>query len=152
MVRWDRSQTICSGAAWDARLLAYGASPWTVRLMRFMDPPTVVARRRANYARLASLLRDHVACPFPDLPEGVCPLFLPILVPDKLRFKQSLERLGVQSGNWWDDAHPTCPPVLADEVAGWRRQCLELPIHQELSGTHVDRVANAVLSVLAQQD
>ena len=119
--------------------------------MRFMDPEVVVARRRANYARLASHLRSHVSCPFPDLPAGTCPLFFPIMVPDRRSFHDDLEKLGVQSGNWWEISHPTCPPELAEEMAGWRRDCLELPIHQELSAAHIDRVAAAVLTVLARR-
>jgi len=150
-IGWNRRQTICSGSDWDPRMLEYGASPWVARLMRFMDPEVVVARRRANYARLASHLRSHVSCPFPDLPAGTCPLFFPIMVPDRRSFHDDLEKLGVQSGNWWEISHPTCPPELAEEMAGWRRDCLELPIHQELSAAHIDRVAAAVLTVLARR-
>jgi len=152
MIPWDRSHTIRSGAAhWDPRLIRYGASPWIVRLMRLMNPEVVVARRRANYAHLASRLRGHISCPFPDLPTGTCPLFFPVMVPDKMRFQQELEALGVQSGNWWDESHHTCPPELAEQVADWRCHCLELPIHQELNAEHVERIAAAVVSVLANQ-
>lgn len=147
MIRWNRSQTVCSGSGWDPRLLGYAASPWVVRLMRMMDPEAVVARRRANYARLASHLRPHLACPFPDLPAGTCPLFFPVLVPDRASFQRDLEKLGVQSANWWEPSHPTCPRELAEEVAGWRRHCLELPIHQELSAEEIDRLAAAALAV-----
>lgn len=149
MIRWNRNGTIASGGArWDPRLLEYGASPWIVPLMRLMDREVVVARRRANYAHLATRLRGHAWFPFPDLPAGTCPLFFPVMVPDKVAFQQELERLGVQSVNLWDAAHPTCPPALAEDVEGWRRHCLELPIHQELTADEVDRVADAVLHVL----
>lgn len=151
MIGWHRSRTICSGSGWDPRLLGYGASPWIARLMRLIDLEAVVARRRANYARLASHLRTHVSCPFPDLPAGTCPLFFPVMVPDRASVQRDLEGLGVQSGNWWEDSHPTCPGALVEEVAGWRRQCLELPIHQELDAEHIDRVAAAVLAVVARQ-
>lgn len=148
-LRWDRAGTISSGGArWDPRLLAYGASAWSVLLMRFMDPHQVIARRRINFARLAARLRGHLHLPFPDLPRGACPLFLPVMVPDKVRFQQRLATLGVESVNLWDASHPSCPPDLAAEVSNWRRHCLELPIHQELSLADVDRVADAVLTVL----
>jgi dTDP-4-amino-4,6-dideoxygalactose transaminase len=116
--------------------------------MGLMDRDAVVARRRANYTRLASRLRGHATVPFPELPAGTCPLFFPVMVPDKIRFQQELDRLGVGSVNLWDASHPSCPPELAEEVAGWRRHCLELPIHQELSADQMDRVADAVLRVL----
>ena len=151
VIRWNRRQTICSGSDWDPRMLGYGVSPWVARVMHFMDPEAVVARRQFNYMRLASHLRFHVTCPFPDLPAGVCPLFFPIIVPDRSAFQQDLEKLGVQSGNWWEVSHPTCPHELAQEMAGWRHDCLELPIHQELSAAHIDRIAAAVLAVLARR-
>lgn len=150
-VGWDRDQTIGSGGAnWDPRMLGHRASAWTVWLMRFMDRDTVIARRRANFQRLAARLRGHVSLPFPQLTEGACPLFFPVLVPDKVRVQQDLEALDVQSVNLWDTSHPSCPPELAGEVSHWRRDCLELPIHQELSAADIDRVADAVIETLAR--
>ena len=101
--------------------------------MRLIDPEEVVVRRRRNFTRLAAHLRGHLSLPFSELPHGTCPLFLPVMVPDKPRFLQQLDKLGVESVNLWDASHPTCPLDLAAEVAGWRHHCVELPIHQELS-------------------
>lgn len=151
-VRWDRERTISSGGAhWDQRLLGYQASAWTIWLMRFMDREAVIARRRANYQRLASRLVGRASVPFPELPAGACPLFFPVLVPHKVRFQDELQALGVGSVNLWNASHPSCPPDLAEGVSHWRRHCLELPIHQELSPADIDRVAGAVTAVLATQ-
>jgi dTDP-4-amino-4,6-dideoxygalactose transaminase len=116
--------------------------------MRFTDRDTVIARRRANYLRLSSILHAIVPPAFRDLPDGACPLFLPVFVRDKPLVLRDLARLGVQSVNLWDASHPTCPADLAAEVAEWRGSCLELPIHQELSDADVDRIAHAVLTAL----
>jgi dTDP-4-amino-4,6-dideoxygalactose transaminase len=147
----DRDETISSGGAgWDPRLLGYRASAWVRWLMQFMDREAVIARRRANYQQLAARLTGRVTLPFPDLPAGACPLFFPVLVPDKVRFQNDLNALDIQSVNLWDASHPSCPPDLAAEVFPWRRDCLELPIHQELSPAEVDRVADAVIETLAR--
>lgn len=151
-VRFERDATIGSGGAnWDGRMLGYSASAWTVWLMQFMDRDTVIARRRANFQQLAQRLRGHVTLPFPELTDGACPLFFPVLVRDKVRFQQKLDALDIQSVNLWDKSHPSCPPELAWEVSHWRRDCLELPIHQELSARDIDRVADAVLAVSAKR-
>jgi dTDP-4-amino-4,6-dideoxygalactose transaminase len=149
LLRWNRNATISSGgASWDPRILAYEASHWVASLMRLMDRERVVERRRVNYARLAAHLRGQVPCPLPDLPDGACPLFFPIMVPDKVRVQRDLARLGIGSVNLWDTSHPTCPADLAAQVSRWRRECLELPIHQELDEATIDRVAQAVLTVV----
>jgi dTDP-4-amino-4,6-dideoxygalactose transaminase len=131
-------------------MLGHGASAGSVWLMRFMDPGEVIVRRRANYERLAARLRGHVRVPFPELPAGACPLFLPVMVPGKVQVQEQLAARGVSSVDLWDASHPTCPPDLAEEMAGWRRECLELPIHQELGPADVDRVGDAVLAVLGR--
>lgn len=148
LLRWKRTRTVTSGGSnWDPRLLTYGASAWVPWLVRSVDPVDVVVRRRSNYMRLVDRLRRRLACPFPELSAGVCPLFLPVFVDDKLQFMSELAARGVGSVNLWSRSHPTCPPDLAAEMEPWRRYCLELPIHQGLSMTQVDRVAESVLEV-----
>jgi dTDP-4-amino-4,6-dideoxygalactose transaminase len=116
--------------------------------MRLVDPGEIVAARRRNYERLAGRLQGRLALPFAALRPGTCPLFLPVLVPDRARVVDDLARQGVQSAAYWSGSHPTCPPDLAAPIGGWRRQCLELPIHQGLTLADVDRVAEAVLRVV----
>jgi len=148
LVRWNRARTIQSGGAlWDSRLLGRAASRSVLGLMRLVDPARVVARRRANFMRLAARLAPCMPCPFTDLPPGVCPLFFPVMVPDKVRFQAELAERGVGSINLWNRSHPTCPPRYAADVGHWRRHCLELPIHHELDDRAVDRVAAATLAV-----
>lgn len=148
-IRWQRSRIVSSGTGhWDPRLLAYQASPWVAWLTRRLDPSEVVAKRRQNYERLVSRLQGRLVVPFPALPPGTCPLFLPVMVPDKAQFQAGLAGRGVQSADWWSRSHSTCPPELARELAGWRRHCLELPIHQGLILDDIDRIAEAVLRVL----
>jgi dTDP-4-amino-4,6-dideoxygalactose transaminase len=152
-IRWERHRAVSAGIGhWDPRLLTYGASPWVAWLTRRVDPAEVVARRRRNFERLASHLRGRLSLPFPALPPGICPLFLPVMVSDKASFQESLARQGVQSADWWSRSHPTCPPELARDVAGWRRHCLEVPIHQELTPGDMDRIADAVVRVLDETE
>jgi dTDP-4-amino-4,6-dideoxygalactose transaminase len=152
LLRWDRAETMTSGGAgWDSRLLRHAASPFAAALMRFIDRDRVVTRRRSNFVRLVARLRGRIPCPFVELPPGVCPLFLPVLVPDKIGFQRDLAAVGVESVNLWDTSHPSCPPKQAAGVSQWRKHCLELPIHQELSDVEIDRIADAVLTVWERQ-
>lgn len=149
LLHWNRGATVSSGGSrWDPRLVAYGTSRWTRELIRFTNRDEVVARRCANYTRLAQRLRHYVRVPFPELPPGVCPLLLPVLVPNRARIQAALEAGGIEAGNFWPSTHASCPSDLAEEVAPWREQCLDLPIHQELTDTDVDRVADEILRAL----
>jgi len=151
MLQWNRHETIQSGGAlWDSRLLGHAASGSVKGWIRLVNRDRVIAHRRRNFRRLAWQLKGLVPYPFVDLPAGVCPLFFPIMVPDKVRFQQDLAALGVESVNLWDASHPSCPADLAAEVAHWREHCLELPIHQELQECTIDRVAAAVSAVWQQ--
>jgi perosamine synthetase len=153
LLRWDRGTTVSSGGPrWDPRQVSYGASRWTQQLVRFTNPDQVIARRRANYARLAGQLRPYVSVPFPELAPGTCPLLLPVLVANRDHVHAELAALGVQSGKYWPVSHSTCPADVAADVAPWREHCLELPIHQELSAADIDRVAAAVVQVLLPRE
>ena len=82
-----------------------------------------------------------------ELEAGVCPLFFPILVRDKLQVQAHLEGVGIQTVNLWDRSHPSCPTDLADELSVWRDHCLELPIHQDLDQRDIDRIADELLGL-----
>ena len=62
--------------------------------MKTVQPDTVIARRRSNYLHLQQRLADRVECPFPDLLDGVCPLFYPVMVQDKLAYMERLSERG----------------------------------------------------------
>ena len=75
---WNRQSTVSSGGPrWDQRQVSYAASRWTRQLVRLTDPRQVVARRRANYARLATRLRSEIDVPFPEQPASVLLGLLP---------------------------------------------------------------------------
>lgn len=150
-IGWDRKKTVFSGAGWDPRMLEYAASSLVLYMMRLKDPKDVIYKRRQNFKHLASRLLDKVSLLFPELPDGVCPLFFPVMIQDKIKFQEGLTSLGIESGNYWYIEHPACPPDLAQEVSGWRNHLLELPIHQDLNIGDIDRIADAVIDLLGKR-
>jgi dTDP-4-amino-4,6-dideoxygalactose transaminase len=141
----SESRIASGGAIWDARLLAYGASRTALRLVKTFDPESVIAARRSNFLHLSARLAGSIETPFGHLPDGVCPLFFPVIVKDKLLVIDELAANGVGSVNLWREPHPACPQDLAAEVSYLRTHLLELPIHQSLSQADIDRVADAFL-------
>ena len=118
-------------------------SPVSTRLLRRLDYSDIRRRRVANYRQLLQELDSHVCPMFPVLPDGVCPLFFPVIVPDKAEAASALRRRGVEALEFWND-----PVGDGDEMSPharfFREHVLELPIHQDLSTRHVSHVARQV--------
>ena len=55
----------------------------SMRVLRRLDLDAIRARRIANYRRLADRMRGAVTPVFDHSSDGVCPLFFPVLVPNK---------------------------------------------------------------------
>jgi dTDP-4-amino-4,6-dideoxygalactose transaminase len=118
-------------------------SPISARLLERFDYEDIRRRRIANYQQLLRELGPAVTPMFPVLANGVCPLFFPIIVPDKAEAADALRRRGVDALEFWND------PVgdgseMGPNARFFRAHVLELPIHQDLSPRHISHVAREV--------
>ena len=118
-------------------------SPVSTRLLQRLDYADIRRRRAANYRQLLQEVDSHVCPMFPVLPDRVCPLFFPVIVPDKAEAARTLRRRGVEALEFWND------PVgdgseMSPQTRFFREHVLELPIHQDLSARHVSHVARQV--------
>ena len=107
-------------------------------------PADVIRIRRENYERLRSLLDPSVRTLYGALPEGVCPLSLPILVPEKERVHEGLLHDGVGNVNFWSRWRPEVPRERFPEVDFLRRHVVEIPIYQALRPKHIEFIAERV--------
>jgi len=113
------------------------------RLLTRLDYAEIVRRRRENYSQLARMLDPGVAPVFPTLPEGVCPLFFPVLVPDKHAAALALQARGVDALEFWNDSEDGGHEMSAP-ARYLRTHVLELPIHQDLTTRHLAHIARQV--------
>jgi dTDP-4-amino-4,6-dideoxygalactose transaminase len=121
-------------------------SPISARLLERFDYGDIRRRRVANYQQLLRELDPAVTPMFPVLPEGVCPLFFPVIVPNKAEAADHLRRRGIDVIEFWND------PVgdgseMGPDARFFRAHVLELPIHQDLSPRHISHVARTVSSM-----
>lgn len=137
--RWPTGDTGFDLAGVDVSMSALSA-----RILRTVDAAAVVRTRRENFLRLRDRLAGRVPVLLSDLPDGVCPLFFPILVPDKAAAARALADRGVDAIEFWNDGDPEAAREGSD-AAFLRRHVLELPIHQGLRPRQVDLVADGVL-------
>jgi dTDP-4-amino-4,6-dideoxygalactose transaminase len=132
---------------WNDRSNGWGISGMTLGILKQVDPDTVTARRRANYAKLLELVRDLPnATPFfDDLPTGVCPLEFPLVVPDKTRWVAALQALGVEAIPWWSGYHRCFPWDKFPDACYLKDHVLALPVNHELSAKSMEYMARCVV-------
>ncbi len=106
--------------------------------------PAVAERRRDNYEFLLSRLGDLVTPPFGALPEGACPLVLPVSAADKPALLRRLRAAGIRALDLWSVPHPSLEQHRFVRAAALRRTLVGLPVHQELRQRDLDRIADAV--------
>lgn len=124
----------------DERLVDLGVSSIAKYLIGNIDHTEVKRRRRENFTGLLSRLDGSVRAVFTELPEGVCPLSFPVLVHDKPAVREKLIEDGIETVNFWSVRHKNIPDRFPDATF-LRQHLLEVPIHQGLTGRHLDHMA-----------
>jgi dTDP-4-amino-4,6-dideoxygalactose transaminase len=119
-------------------------SPLSLRLLAGLDFEDIRRRRVENYRRLAAQIAGRATAVHAGLPDGVCPLFFPVIVPDKHAAAVALHARGVDALEFWNDSDDLPAHEMSSTEQFLRRHVLELPIHQDLSARHVDYVARQV--------
>jgi dTDP-4-amino-4,6-dideoxygalactose transaminase len=115
-------------------------SPVSARLLERMDFAEIRRRRAANYRQLLSQLDGSVVPVFPTLADGICPLFFPVLVPDKHAAAEALRSRGVDALEFWNESVET-GDEMSPHARFLREHVLELPIHQDLTPKHIAHMA-----------
>ena len=122
-----------------------GMSPLAGRLLKRFDYAEVSRRRRANFVSLRERLGRNGTLPDLELQEGVCPLFFPLLVPDKARAARALRSRGIGAVEFWNEGAPEVAGEAGDDALFLRRHLLELPIHQDVTEAQIRFMADQVL-------
>ena len=118
--------------------------PWARFLLSRLAEEEPARARRENYRLLLEQLADLVPAPFGDLPDGASPFAFPVETSDKALLVQRLADRGIRAVNFWSTPHPSVPPDLAATAAPRRQSTIGLPVHQRLTNTDLDRIAEAV--------
>jgi dTDP-4-amino-4,6-dideoxygalactose transaminase len=120
------------------------------RLLTRLDMLDIRRRRVDNYRQLNAELPAHIERVFPVLPEGVCPLFFPIVVGDKHAAASELQRRGVDALEFWNESMDG-GDEMGPDARFMRAHVLELPIHQDLTSSQVRYVADQVAQVVRRR-
>lgn len=105
-----------------------------------IDFEEVAERRRSNYGRLLSRLRDRAL--LPDLPGGVVPLGFPVRSPNRDRVRQALFANEIFAPTHWP-IEALVPPRFTESHA-LAAAILTLPCDQRYDEGDMDRIAAVV--------
>jgi perosamine synthetase len=118
-------------------------SPIAKRLLAAARPEFVIGRRRRNYARLLAACQnlDWATPLYSTLPEGVCPLGLPLVVEERDRFRDRLLGLGVNVRTYWEQLPPQVDLERFPDACWLSDRMLVLPTHQGVQSGGIEWLA-----------
>jgi hypothetical protein len=119
----------------------------STRLVNSLDFEAVRRRRVDNFRQLDERIGGHATRVHGGLAEGLCPLTYPIFVHDKHAAARALERRGIEAVEMWNDDPAQGGSPVSGDVRFLRRHVLELPVHQDLTPSHVAHTAREVVAL-----
>lgn len=150
----ERHQPIASDVKFRSkRQYDFRMSIFSRRVAASAEPGEIVERRRRNYLALDRALAGTSGYRkvFEQLPEGVCPLFLPVWVAERETLRSALLSQGIETFRFGAAPHPQLPADLGEEAAEMRDNILCLPVHQQITDRGVEKLS-AILRPLLSRD
>ncbi len=132
-------------AGYEVANLNVGMSLLCHRLLNGFDYESIRQKRRQNYLLMHEKLAGRVPLWGKELEKGVCPLFFPLLVPDKRTAARALWERGIAAVELWNYGHPEAKGDEGRDARFLRDHVLELPIHQDITPSQVEYMADHVL-------
>ena len=131
---------------------ARGMSFLSRRVAATAEPARIVERRRRNYMALDLALAGSPGYRrvFDCLPEGACPLFLPIRVAERESLMAALHRQRIETFRFGAKPHPTLDGELLYETARLREDILCLPVHDQILDGDLEQMAKILRPLLAR--
>lgn len=135
---------------YDEQFSKRGISSLSKRLLERFVPNDIQAKRRKNYKMLDTILKN---CPgmeplFKELPEGICPLFFPVLVEKRDQIVSNLRSRSIDAKAWWKGFHRSFPWNDFPDACYLKDRLLALPVHQDLSDKDIAYVATSFRNLM----
>ena len=118
-------------------------------IMRCLDSENIYQKRRENYQILLKEIKRNNLI-FKDLPEGICPLFFPIVAGDRDKLRCRLEERGIQTFIFGKYPHRLMNRDDFPVSSYFSDHNLCIPIHQDLKVTHIKYIADMLKIELAR--
>jgi len=126
-------------------------SDYSKNMLNYFDWNRIKKTRRSNYIFLLERIKNvrGARVLFDSLPDGVCPLFFPIIVENRKNVHNYLKKRGIDSHPWWGYFHPSVPWESFPRSVELKNKLLGLPIHQDLDEWHMEKIIGALKEALS---
>lgn len=121
----------------------------TRHILKHTSPEYIVKQRRINYMHLLNATKgSKILTPlFHYLPEGVCPLFFPVIVKDREAVYRQFTAQGIAVTRWWSGYHRAFDWREFSEAKYLKDHLLTIPVHQQLSSDEVEYICSIISSI-----
>jgi len=140
---------IPSSYYYDPSIQDMTASAATRYIVKHTNPEEVIQQRRQNYVQLSKALENsQIFKPlYLKLPEGVCPLFFPVLVEHREGISNRLSERGIAVIQWWSGFHRDFSWRDFPEAQYLKEHLLALPIHQQLTFEDINYMLHEIQQI-----
>jgi perosamine synthetase len=130
----------------DQRIMSWGISPFSLRMLDQVEWSGVARRRRENYRYLAAALQQIEGCEVmrTGIPDHTCPLFLPVLVSRRREVFRHLVQHRIHPAIWWDQKHRAVTWEEFPEAIVLKDRVLALPVHQDIETGQLDYLVDTL--------
>ena len=145
---WNGRPEMPSSFYYDEKDSFKAISPITRHMLKSFTVPAIIQKRRKNYKLLLQLLNDseQVSPLYPELKEGVCPLYFPVIAKNRDQLSHRLKKMGILAICFWAGYHRSLPWDDYPDACFLKDNVLILPIHQQLGCDHMEYVAKAIVA------
>lgn len=133
----------------DKNIINKSISRITKGILNQLDYREIVRIRRRNYTQLYNSVCDSSGIQplYNDFPEGICPLGVPVRVPDRQQVISDLNNRGIVLSKWWAGYHRSLSWEDFPDACELKDHLLLLPVHQDLDDDHIHYIADCVKSL-----
>jgi len=121
-------------------------SRFSFQLLHHSAGELIRARRRRHYQALETAVASHTSLRLlkSTLPDGVCPLGLPVLASDREGARAHFVNHGINVRAYWDRLPRELQPGEFPEAFTLSEHILVLPVHQSLTTRQLEHIIRAI--------
>jgi perosamine synthetase len=124
-------------------------SNFSYQMLERADGKLIRDRRRANFDRLAKAVasQPYLQAALPTLPDGMCPLGLPVLCLDREHARRHFLDRGINVRAYWERLPREVTKAEFPDAHTLSHKILILPVHQSLTEKQTEHIASAIATL-----